>query len=155
MRFFAWMGRTTAKLSRGARDGLAEASAQAQEAFGAYQTVQAFANERPESERYASRVESFFERSVEYGKWQATVEAVMGFSQTAMLVGTVWLGGYVVSADELTAGKLTAVVLYAVLIATDHDNIDYEGLVALGIPILDTRNAIARRGLSTQLVAKA
>jgi UDP-N-acetyl-D-glucosamine dehydrogenase len=43
----------------------------------------------------------------------------------------------------------------AVLIATDHDAIDYAALIALGIPVLDTRNAITRRGLAMDLVEKA
>jgi len=43
----------------------------------------------------------------------------------------------------------------AVLVSTDHDAIDYARLVELTIPIVDTRNAIASRGLPTQLVTKA
>lgn len=43
----------------------------------------------------------------------------------------------------------------AALIATDHDAIDYAALTALGIPILDTRNAIARRDLPMDHVTKA
>ena len=42
----------------------------------------------------------------------------------------------------------------AVLIATDHDAIDYEGLLGLGCPVVDTRNAIARRGLPLTGVTK-
>ncbi|MFN3371680.1 MAG: nucleotide sugar dehydrogenase [Sphingomonadaceae bacterium] len=42
-----------------------------------------------------------------------------------------------------------------VLIATDHDAIDYAAIVAAGVPIVDTRNAIARRGLDMTLVTKA
>ncbi len=42
-----------------------------------------------------------------------------------------------------------------ILIATDHDSIDYEALVASGLPIVDTRNAIARRGLAMDRVTKA
>ncbi len=42
----------------------------------------------------------------------------------------------------------------AVLIATDHDAIDYEALISLGCPVVDTRNAIARRGLSMDHVTK-
>jgi len=41
------------------------------------------------------------------------------------------------------------------LIAADHDAIDYEALVELGMPIVDTRNVIARLGLSTANVVKA
>jgi UDP-N-acetyl-D-glucosamine dehydrogenase len=42
----------------------------------------------------------------------------------------------------------------AVLIATDHDAVDYAALLALGCPVIDTRNAIARRGLSMDRVVK-
>lgn len=42
----------------------------------------------------------------------------------------------------------------AVLIATDHDQIDYNALMQLGCPVVDTRNAIARRGLSGKHVTK-
>lgn len=50
---------------------------------------------------------------------------------------------------------VTAADYDAVLISTDHDAIDYEGLVDLGLPIVDTRNAIASRGLKGDLVTKA
>lgn len=43
----------------------------------------------------------------------------------------------------------------AVLIATDHDAIDYAALTALGCPIVDTRNAIAVRDLPMDRVTKA
>ena len=42
----------------------------------------------------------------------------------------------------------------AVLIATDHDAIDYDALLRLGCPVVDTRNAMARRGLAMERVVK-
>ena len=42
----------------------------------------------------------------------------------------------------------------AVLIATDHDAVDYAALLELGCPVIDTRNAIARRGLPMAGVVK-
>ena len=42
----------------------------------------------------------------------------------------------------------------AVLIATDHDATDYAALLELGCPVVDTRNAIARRGLPMDRVVK-
>jgi UDP-N-acetyl-D-glucosamine dehydrogenase len=42
----------------------------------------------------------------------------------------------------------------AVLIATDHDSVDYESLIHLGCPVIDTRNAIERRGLVCDLLFK-
>ncbi len=41
-----------------------------------------------------------------------------------------------------------------VLIATDHDAIDYAALLELGCPVIDTRNAIARRNLPMTNVTK-
>jgi UDP-N-acetyl-D-glucosamine dehydrogenase len=43
----------------------------------------------------------------------------------------------------------------AVLISTDHDAVDYAALVSLGIPVVDTRNAITRRELPMDNVTKA
>ncbi len=43
----------------------------------------------------------------------------------------------------------------AVLISTDHDAVDYAALLKLGCPVVDTRNAIAARGLPMDVVTKA
>ncbi|MFK7837590.1 MAG: nucleotide sugar dehydrogenase [Sulfitobacter sp.] len=43
----------------------------------------------------------------------------------------------------------------AVVIATDHDAVDYTALLDLDCPMVDTRNAIARRGLPMDGVTKA
>lgn len=43
----------------------------------------------------------------------------------------------------------------AILIATDHDAVDYAALAALDIPVVDTRNAFASRGLPMTRVTKA
>ena len=43
----------------------------------------------------------------------------------------------------------------AVLIATDHDAIDYAHVLKLGVPVVDTRNVIARSGLPLDRVTKA
>lgn len=42
-----------------------------------------------------------------------------------------------------------------ILIATDHDAIDYAALAAIGAPVVDSRNAFERRGLSMENVVKA
>jgi UDP-N-acetyl-D-glucosamine dehydrogenase len=43
----------------------------------------------------------------------------------------------------------------AILIATDHDSIDYNAVAEQAQLIVDTRNAIAKRGLSTAHLVKA
>ena len=54
----------------------------------------------------------------------------------------------------LDPGAVTEAAFDAVLIATDHDAIDYAALLELGCPVIDTRNAIARRNLSLAQVTK-
>ena len=43
----------------------------------------------------------------------------------------------------------------AILILTDHDAVDYTALAALGLPIVDTRNVMARKGIDAPRVFKA
>ena len=51
-------------------------------------------------------------------------------------------------------GSLKAGDFAAVLIATDHDAIEYGALLELDCPVIDTRNAISRRGLAMTRVTK-
>ena len=59
------------------------------------------------------------------------------------------------SIKSIEPSKLKPNHYTAVIIATDHDDIDYAALTALGCPIIDTRNAISRRGLPGNRVFKA
>lgn len=43
----------------------------------------------------------------------------------------------------------------AIIILTDHDAVDYGALAALGVPIVDTRNVMARKGIAAARVFKA
>lgn len=58
------------------------------------------------------------------------------------------------SRKAIDASDIKPGVFDAVLIATDHDAVDYGALIALGCPIADTRNAIDRRGLAMEHVSK-
>ena len=57
--------------------------------------------------------------------------------------------------QALDPARIGAAGFDAVVIATDHDAIDYAALLALGCPVIDTRNAVARRGLPMERVTKA
>ena len=61
-----------------------------------------------------------------------------------------FLGLKSVAAEAIEGGDYDLV-----LVGTDHDAVDYVALVDLGLPIVDTRNAIARRGLPMGNVTKA
>ncbi|MBR9835519.1 MAG: nucleotide sugar dehydrogenase, partial [Alphaproteobacteria bacterium] len=43
----------------------------------------------------------------------------------------------------------------AIVIATDHDSVDYAAIGQLGVPIIDTRNVMSRLGLPMDNVTKA
>ncbi len=43
----------------------------------------------------------------------------------------------------------------AIVVATDHDDVDYAALADLGVPIIDTRNVFARRNLPMDNITKA
>jgi len=60
------------------------------------------------------------------------------------------VGRRAIGSDDLVRGTYNAI-----LIATDHDMIDYERLAALEAVVVDTRNAFAKRGLPMGLVTKA
>ena len=55
-----------------------------------------------------------------------------------------------VAFDEATVGGFDAV-----LIATDHDGLDYAGLARWSPLIIDTRNVFARNGIVADHVVKA
>src|SRR6056297_104349 len=63
--------------------------------------------------------------------------------------------GQFLSRRALPAEALKGQEFDAVLISTDHDDVDYAKLLTLGCPVVDTRNAIANRGLPLDGVTKA
>ena len=56
---------------------------------------------------------------------------------------------------SLAISAIRAEDFHAILILTDHDAVDYASLVAMDLPVIDTRNAIARRNLPMTRVTKA
>jgi UDP-N-acetyl-D-glucosamine dehydrogenase len=51
--------------------------------------------------------------------------------------------------DEVLAGY------DAILVATDHDGVDYKRLAESGALIVDTRNVFARLGITAETIVKA
>lgn len=56
---------------------------------------------------------------------------------------------------SVSAGDVSGAGYDAIIIATDHDDIDYAALSGTGVPIIDTRNVFARLGLPMDNVTKA
>ena len=110
-------GRRVRRLSRDSQDRVADLSAHADEAIGAIRTVQAYAQEKRDGQRFAERVEMAFDTAVERIRARATLTAlviVLAFGAVSLVL---WIGGHDVLAGRISAGELSAFVFYAIVVA--------------------------------------
>lgn len=110
-------GRLVRRRSRRAQDTLAEASALAVENLTAVRTMQAFTNERFVSDRFAKAVERAFDAARSGLQARAGLTAMTIFLVFASIVGVLWYGADAVVRGEITGGRLSQFVLYAVFAA--------------------------------------
>jgi len=110
-------GRTVRRLSRASQDKVADVGAHVDETLNGIRTVQAYTHETIERARFAERVEDAFRVAIQ----RVRVRAVMTVAVIVLVFGAVgtilWIGGHDVLAGRLTAGELSAFVLYAVVVA--------------------------------------
>ena len=112
-----WFGKRIRKMSAAVQDKLAETSAQAQEAVGAIATVQAFRREPHEVRRYGARIEEFFGAATSLASWRGLFIATMSLGGWLAIATMIWLGGRAIIAGTLSAGDLTAFLLYSSMVA--------------------------------------
>jgi ABC-type multidrug transport system fused ATPase/permease subunit len=113
-----YFGRAIRRMSKRVQDELAEASGQVQESIGAIQTVQAFVRESTESAEYKKGVEAAFEQSISLARWRASFFSFVSTAGYIAMAGIIWVGGKAVIDGDLTAGDLTAFILYTAIVAT-------------------------------------
>jgi ATP-binding cassette subfamily B protein len=110
-------GRAVRRRSRQAQDSLADASAYAAETIGAVRTLQAFTSEGYAAARFHSAVEAAFEAARQSTLSRAVLTAIGIFLVFASVVIVLWVGANDVLSDEMTPGRLSQFVLYAVFAA--------------------------------------
>jgi len=110
-------GRRVRRLSRASQDALADTSALAGETLGAIQTVQAYAREPLEAQRFGAATESAFASAIRRTRARALLTAVAIVLVFGAIVFVLWLGARAVIDGRLTAGLLTQFILYAALVA--------------------------------------
>ena len=110
-------GRVVRRLSRAAQDTLAQSSAYASENLAAISTLQAFTNERGVSRRFADAVEMSIGAATSRLRARSGLTAMAISLVTVSIVGVLWYGATLVAAGEMTAGRLSQFVLYAVFAA--------------------------------------
>jgi ATP-binding cassette subfamily B protein len=111
-------GRSVRKRSRAAQDTLADASAYAAELLGAVRTLQAFTNEPLASGRFSSAVERAYGAAIASTKARAVLTAIIIFLASASVVAVLWVGAQDVLAGDITPGRLSQFVLFAVFAAS-------------------------------------
>ena len=110
-------GRAVRRLSRAAQDRVADASAYAAENLAAVRTMHAFGQQRTVSSRFATAVERAFEAA------RARLAARAGLTALAItlivtsIVSILWFGSRLVISGEISGGRLSQFVLYAMLAA--------------------------------------
>ncbi|MEZ0172088.1 ABC transporter transmembrane domain-containing protein [Microvirga sp. TS319] len=111
-------GRAVRRRSRAAQDRLADASAYAAEAIGAVRTMQAFGMESLTASRFALAAEEAFDAARLSTTMRAFLTGAGIFLVSASVVAVLWYGAQDVLAGEMTAGRLSQFVLYAVFAAS-------------------------------------
>lgn len=118
-----FFGRQIRKMSKRLQDRIAETSARVQESIGAIQTVQAFNREPFEVTEYGKGVEQAFGQSLSLARWRSSFFSTASFMGFLAIGVVVWVGGRAVARGEMTAGNLTAFMLYTTIVATSLGNL--------------------------------
>ena len=110
-------GRLVRQRSREAQDSLADASAFAAENLAAVRTMQAFGYEGEVSRRYSSSVEDAFGAAKSRLVARAGLTALAIGLVTTSIVAVLWYGASSVVSGDMSAGRLSQFILYAVFAA--------------------------------------
>jgi ATP-binding cassette, subfamily B, bacterial len=111
------LGRKVQKLAKASQDRLADAMARGDETIHAVRTVQAYAREDFETQKFSERIQQLFLDSSQRERTSALLTAiviVLAFTGVSLIL---WVGGHDVLAGKMTAGQLSAFVFYAVIVA--------------------------------------
>jgi ATP-binding cassette, subfamily B, bacterial len=111
------IGRKVRKLSRESQDKIADSSALAGEILNAVPTVQAYTQERRETERFADSAELSFLTAIKRGRVRAMFTILIVVAVIGSIIFVLWIGANLVRTGSMTGGQLTSFILYATLVA--------------------------------------
>jgi ATP-binding cassette subfamily B protein len=110
-------GRWVRRLSRGAQDTLAEATAYASELVGAIRTVQAYTAEKLANARFGGEVEQAYSAARNSTKARSVLTGIIIFIVFSSVVAILWVGSHDVAIGAMTQGRLGQFILYAAFAA--------------------------------------
>ncbi|CAI8010328.1 ATP-dependent translocase ABCB1 [Geodia barretti] len=109
------LGKVTAGFTTREQKVYAGAGAVAEEVLSSIRTVFAFSGEQKEVERYTSKLRSATRLGARKGFFMGVLTGILFFLLFAMYSVAFWFGAYLISEDQLTAGKIFT-VFFAILI---------------------------------------
>jgi ATP-binding cassette subfamily B protein len=112
-----FLGRWVRRLSRSAQDRVADFSAHGDETINAVQTVQIFAQEAREQERFSIAVESAFRAARDRIRASTVLIVLIILMTFGAITFVLWLGARSVLAGTMSPGQLGQFVLYAAIAA--------------------------------------
>jgi ABC-type multidrug transport system fused ATPase/permease subunit len=89
----------------------------AEEVFTGHKTVQLFATERNEVERYSHAINHAHEKEINVGKTRAAFDGMVHVAANGAVLVVLGYGGSLVLANEMSAGELTGFLMYSLLMA--------------------------------------
>jgi len=110
-------GRRVRQLSRETQDQIANVGAHVSESIQQIKTIQAYNHEADDRRLFARHVEAAFEVSLARIRSRAWLIALVLFLSFMSLSLMIWVGGQQVINGRMSAGELTAFVIYAVIVA--------------------------------------
>ncbi|MFT6092847.1 MAG: ATP-binding cassette subfamily B protein [Pseudohongiellaceae bacterium] len=112
-----YFGRRVRKLSRSSQDEIANVGAYVSESIQQIKTVQAYNHQEYDRAQFSAHVESALEVAIKRIKSRSfliTIVMTLVFAAVGLMI---WVGGQDVINGDMSAGELTAFVVYAVLVA--------------------------------------
>lgn len=107
------VGRLVRRLSRAVQDRLADLGALVEESLNGIRTVQAYNQQESILSRYGGVVDASLATTARRIAARTAAMAVVGLSVFGALALVIWVGGGAVLRGELSAGALTAFLMYA------------------------------------------
>ncbi len=113
-----FLGRRVRTLSRAAQGRIGEVTAEANETIHAIRTVQAYNHEQLDAQRFDDHIEVAFAAALAWIRARARLTAIVMMLVFGAVCFGVWIGGYDVLNNEISAGQLLTFIFYAVVVAS-------------------------------------
>lgn len=110
-------GRKVRRLSRQVQDAIADSTSLAEESIAGIETVRSFGRENREEERYGQAIERSYSLARIRARLGGLFSGGISFLAYATIAIIVWYGGTLVLNGVITAGDLTAYILYVLFVA--------------------------------------